>query len=171
MTGSCKKRDIMYYSGPTSHPRRDLFTAVASAFCLLFVGVFFFTQQLSLFALPSLSVRSYQRVTFKHNAALHDLSPAGDNNWSALLPSNGGFVMQQQADGRHEMAGLSIFHQLQCLSMLRSQIQSLTLERDLAIGDGETGSLKKSAELRSRHDSDEDSQHWVHCLDYLAQVS
>lgn len=79
---------------------------------------------------------------------------------------NGGLLSVVTDDGRHQDWGVSVWHQMYCLSLLR----------ELLVG----GSHHRMGHRRGffnvdKHDmafSDHHSpSHWVHCLDYLAQVS
>jgi hypothetical protein len=119
-------------------------------------------------------------VTFSRRNEFYDLTPEGDANWTALLPPNGGFVSHQTKDGNYEMAGLTMFHQLHCLQMIRAAIQNLQvegkdLEADLDLQEngmiGDMGMEHNTKNKVKRHGPHLDQEHWVHCLDYLMQVS
>lgn len=125
--------------------------------------------------------------TFKRREEFFDLSPAGDKNWSEILPPDGGFVVQKIGD-RRRMAGVTMFHQLHCLQMIRHAIQDLRKENQnirrhldhddegFQVEDGE----HVPSDAHAAHDEADmgrpgaqgghDSMHWVHCLDYLMQV-
>lgn len=154
-----------------------------------------YTARLSSLHLSSMRTHS---VTFTQRPEYLDLSEAGDANWTSLLPPNGGFVSQpsQRGPGR-EVVGITMFHQLHCLQMIRSTIQELQSARS---GDRETDEVEleeRSAKLdypadgfgvrkrsvntdspedtfgvRKRHEAQPQlgqAHHWVHCLDYLMQ--
>jgi hypothetical protein len=119
-------------------------------------------------------------VTFSQRDEFFDLSPAGDANWTALLPPNGGFVSHQTKNGNYEMAGLTMFHQLHCLQMIRAAFQDSfsegkeALDADLMSKDagmGDVGLEHNTKNKVKRHGPHLDQEHWVHCLDYLMQVS
>lgn len=78
--------------------------------------------------------------TFSEHREFYDLSRAGDANWTALLPPNGGFVVQKLDGRRSRMAGVTMFHQLHCLQMIRGAIQDLREEN-----------TKLSSRVRARH--------------------
>ncbi|KAF1992170.1 hypothetical protein K402DRAFT_128 [Aulographum hederae CBS 113979] len=132
-------------------------------------------------------------VTFEQHLEFYDLTTAGDGNWSTILPNNGGFVVQKQRGGSYSMAGITMFHQLHCLQMIRGGIQELESETkrlklrqvtgrhgdeedEHTIPDpGTTGEDEDDDEAVSEgihdggHGGTHDSKHWVHCLDYLMQ--
>lgn len=140
-------------------------------------------------SLPTQGLGSFRNKprTFKRNEEFFDLSPAGDKNWSEILPPDGGFVVQRIGDKRR-MAGVTMFHQLHCLQMIRHAIQDLQKEnrnirRHLDHDDGDfkvDEAEHVSEDGHSAHDEADlgrpgaqgghDSMHWVHCLDYLMQV-
>jgi Domain of unknown function (DUF3328). len=79
---------------------------------------------------------------------------AQDPSWSQLLTHGGGFLHVQESDGEVHGYGVSMFHQLHCLMMIR----------DMLLG-------KPMSHAHEASDWSNDSMHWLHCLDYLAQVS
>ncbi|KAK3063697.1 hypothetical protein LTS18_013488 [Coniosporium uncinatum] len=151
-------------------------------------------------------------VTFTQRLEFYDLNATGDDAWNAILPPNGGFVVQEMEDGRRAMAGVSMFHQLHCLMMIRGAILGLQGNGGMGGGtsgirmaaatsrglqrnkraqrdvrrtmddEGDIGGLltENEADVRPAegvhghmndggHGGHADSQHWVHCLDYLMQ--
>jgi hypothetical protein len=122
-------------------------------------------------------------VKFAQRPEFFDLTPAGDGNWTALLPPNGGFVSERTGEGGFEMAGITMFHQLHCLQMIREAFQDLmegkkVLESEMddedEMGAGDVGKehgVKRKRSIGKRHGPHLDQDHWVHCLDYLMQVS
>lgn len=72
--------------------------------------------------LPHISTSRTHPKTFIANPAYNNLSPSADGNWTNLLPPNGGFFSSKVEDG-YEMVGLTMFHQLHCLSMIRGALQ------------------------------------------------
>lgn len=65
------------------------------------------------------------------------------------------------------MAGITMFHQPHCLGMIRSAIQQLMFDKPMNMEDAI--GLKHDG-IGRRHGPHLDQEHWVHCLDYLAQV-
>ena len=74
---------------------------------------------------------------------------------SILLTPNGGFLMVEEFDHQIKGYGVSMFHQLHCLAMVRGML------------------LGKATS--SEHEVDKnwmkDPLHYLHCLDYMTQVS
>ncbi|KAK4896119.1 hypothetical protein LTR27_005976 [Elasticomyces elasticus] len=96
-------------------------------------------------------------VNFTTNWGFFDLSPSGDEIWETLTPANGGFArLGTQQDKQHAI-GISMFHQLHCLKMIRDTLQDWEYNT--------TGIEKHSMHLhKDRH------RHTLHCFDYLIQV-
>jgi hypothetical protein len=129
-----------------------------------------------------LSTTQTRPVTFQQRSKYFDLSEAGDGNWTSLLPPNGGFVSSPSREGPgYEMVGITMFHQLHCLQMIRSTIQDLMAGRPVGSRMNERMEnemfqakqghpyLDDSFGVRKRHGPHLDQEHWVHCLDYLMQ--
>jgi hypothetical protein len=104
-----------------------------------------------------------QRI-FSQTRIYSDLSPAADKNWTRLIPPNGGFVVRKGEGGKSEMAGVSMFHQLHCLSMIRMAVQDMRAGRQPALSHDEIEEEEKHGDGRPLE------EHWVHCLDYLVQA-
>jgi Mycotoxin biosynthesis protein UstYa len=94
-----------------------------------------------------------------------------DHLWEELLSSNGGFLVREM-NGEKHLFGITMFHQLHCLQMIRMAIQNLTLGpstnsshngHSLKIRHGEPGEMDKEMDENG-------PQHWQHCFDYLRQV-
>lgn len=85
-------------------------------------------------------------LTFTENQQYTNLSSQYDHLWEEeLLTKSGGFITDPSSsghDGDPSYAGISMFHQLHCLSMIRMALK----------------------------DSGERMPHLTHCLDYLRQV-
>jgi hypothetical protein len=123
-------------------------------------------------------------VTFTQRPEFFDLTAAGDGNWTALLPPNGGFVSEKTGEGGYEMAGITMFHQLHCLQMIREAFQDVmegkrmlesemdAEEEEMGMGDvGREHGVRRKRVVGKRHGPHLDQDHWIHCLDYLMQVS
>ena len=74
---------------------------------------------------------------------------------SVLLTPNGGFLMVEEATGETKGYGVSMFHQLHCLTMMRTML----------LGQAMSMAHESYGEAWRR-----DPRHWVHCLEYLTQV-
>ena len=101
---------------------------------------------------------------FQARPEFNDLTASADDLWASIIPKNGGFVLKQKGKS-WDVAGVSMFHQLHCLAMIREGIQVLQHENQ---------HLKRSPHGGTHdHDSSQpmnDTIHWAHCLDYLMQV-
>lgn len=78
---------------------------------------------------------------------------ANDTSWESLLTPGGGFLQVEKEDGGEVGFGVSMFHQLHCLVMIRSMLLGQPMSH-----------------AHEASDWSEDNMHWLHCLDYLAQV-
>lgn len=99
-------------------------------------------------------------VLFAYNEVFEDMSASGNERWKdALLPGSDGFIWAQHNETLAIEYGISMFHALHCLQMVRSALQPV-------VGHGQ----------RHQHVNDGDSHflhqtHIPHCLSYLVQVS
>ena len=99
-------------------------------------------------------------TTIENSPQYRDFTHAGDKAWDDLLTPNFGFYVRT-IDGKKEAWGISMFHQIHCLSMMRTAYQSLLLGEDSEHSHGR-------AENGTMHEIPE---HITHCYDYLRQVS
>jgi hypothetical protein len=98
-------------------------------------------------------------LTFERIHALEDLSENGDIAWlTQMSTSKGGFLRVRRNETIIENWGITVFHALHCLGIIRDALRSLD-HPDLAT---------KSNQVPHRHSQDTD--HTLHCLSYLAQV-
>ncbi|PYH68011.1 uncharacterized protein BO88DRAFT_464914 [Aspergillus vadensis CBS 113365] len=77
---------------------------------------------------------------------------------SLLLPENGGILKVRTDNNTITDYGISMFHQLHCLTVLRGLIFPETSQHH-----GVSTSPSHSG------DEHEDAVHWAHCFDYIAQ--
>lgn len=83
-----------------------------------------------------------------------------EQTWeSLLLPPNGGLLRVKQGNGTTAQYGLSMFHQLHCLIVLRGLLFP-----------GTSQNHEHSTSPSNTGKPHQDSVHWAHCLDYIAQV-
>ncbi|KIM96897.1 hypothetical protein OIDMADRAFT_131237 [Oidiodendron maius Zn] len=76
--------------------------------------------------------------------------------WDSLLTPNGGFLMVDLQDHKNHSIGVSMFHQLHCLSMIRAVIV--------------TGEMRRHP-VESRNMKEmQDHEHFMHCFDYIVQA-
>jgi hypothetical protein len=97
---------------------------------------------------------------FRNLEDLEDMSLAGDKIWESMFPKGGGYlyVRPNGSSTRSEAWGVSMFHSLHCLLMLRSGIQG---------GQLPTSDHENMARRFNLHIS---PNHMAHCISYLAQV-
>lgn len=117
---------------------------------------------------------SQQRMTsvvFREHSEYKDLSHTYDHFWDSLFPPNGGYIEARGNDQSRHDYGISMYHQLHCLQMIRSAIQALQsqVERESAIVHDDTHMAHAHTQSEARH-SHPESHHWLHCFDYLRQV-
>lgn len=110
-------------------------------------------------------------VNFTEHIKYKSLNRDFDVVWDQLLPSNGGFIMFRDQDNKKHKYGMSMFHQLHCLSMLRMAMQ----EFDNAANGAATATPAPEHHHHQRRDQQgsqetPDAPHWLHCFDYLRQV-
>jgi hypothetical protein len=117
------------------------------------------------------SSQQLTNVVFWEHEEYKNLSRKYDYLWQDLLTPNGGLIKVKEKDqSRHEY-GISMYHQLHCLQMIRSAIQDLQSQ---ARGDDpaehdHTNTLGDQGHSQHSH-SHPGEMHWLHCLDYLRQV-
>lgn len=98
--------------------------------------------------------------TFERNNALEDLSETGDIAWLTQTSTpKGGFIRVRRNETMIENWGVTVFHALHCLAIIRDALRSV---------DHQTDSATRSSQPSHRHSLD--TEHTLHCLSYLAQV-
>ncbi|MCJ1312069.1 hypothetical protein MMC25_005743 [Agyrium rufum] len=101
-------------------------------------------------------------LEFHHIAEYESLSSSNDVLWESLLTSNGGFYSQKDEAGNIDSKGISMFHQLHCLGMLRTALQA-------AQKGSSSGDMGSQNGIHKHSDHDEQG-HYLHCFDYLRQA-
>ena len=105
-------------------------------------------------------VRTYHEDPILTKTTLDSLSQP---SWETyLLPRHGGgqiFNAKPGSDKIIDHYGISMFHQLHCLIMLRGVLFPETSQRS-----------ENSSTVPHRGDKESDEAHWAHCFDYIAQV-
>lgn len=97
-------------------------------------------------------------TVFTAHKEFQSISPANDKYWADLLPQNGGFLALKNSEGK--APGIAMFHQLHCLQMIRSGMQSLLK------GNGtQVGQIHHHPNALGGIDD-----HILHCFDYIRQV-
>ncbi|KAE9964350.1 hypothetical protein BLS_008442 [Venturia inaequalis] len=139
---------------PLSQRRRTLLALLTFA-ALTTLSLLYFHPPSTTFHITT--TRTTPR-TFVPNPSYNDLSPSADGNWTSLLPPNGGFLSQRvgkKEDGHYEMVGLTMFHQLHCLSMIRGALQQQQSKIEM-FGDGRKGREGAETDRRKSGEDGED---------------
>ncbi|OQV01657.1 hypothetical protein CLAIMM_06971 [Cladophialophora immunda] len=116
--------------------------------------------------------------TFGRMAKLEDLSPAGDNAWATETATRGGgFLAVRYNATMTQGYGLSMFHALHCLQMIRLALQEQRAEG--CAGESGGGDKVGRADPHHLHDSggrgsgggagNVDYEHVAHCFSYVAE--
>ena len=101
---------------------------------------------------------------FQDKPILENLSPSADAEWErALLTPKGGFLWVQYNGTAERPYGISMFHGLHCLKMLREVIQSSRPGMDGGHAHGMKGG-------KHGHGHGQSINHIGHCIGYIAQV-
>ncbi|ETS88116.1 hypothetical protein PFICI_01944 [Pestalotiopsis fici W106-1] len=104
-------------------------------------------------------------MNFREHAEFKNLSHEYDIYWKNTRPPNGGYFAWLDETGTRRRDGISMFHQLHCLVMLREAMQGL----------GEEIQSLKAMRRDTAHEdhamhTEHDDLHWLHCFDYLRQA-
>ncbi|MCJ1226581.1 hypothetical protein MMC12_003234 [Toensbergia leucococca] len=158
----------------TTKPSRPLLTLYLPIFSLFLFLLLPLTLYLSPLSPPSfLHPQASRQQSCPNTPTLHptlfrdhfeyQLPDTQSNKaWSDLFTPNGGFLIQPDKEGKNRVYGISMLHQLHCLSMLRTMLV-------WKMGHGHTGMETRDGEKEKASSLVE--RHWVHCLDYLRQVT
>ena len=98
-------------------------------------------------------------VQFSDHAAFQNLSHRYDRVWQDLVTPNGGFFFEKSPAGKVIFYGISMFHQLHCLGIIRSALQQAI--------PGHAHAIRDEAHHHGDH---QDPNHMLHCVDYIRQV-
>lgn len=147
--------------------RRLIFMAL---FIFISVSAIFFSFSNAEFQLPSIkgekekeAIPGRKQVVFDANPVLEDMSPENDELWSSTLTTaRDGFIWVKHNETFNYQMGISMFHGLHCLKMLRAMLQSKMHQHP----DATSSSENDQAETHFLHET-----HMPHCISYLAQVS
>ncbi|TGO32567.1 hypothetical protein BHYA_0306g00100 [Botrytis hyacinthi] len=104
--------------------------------------------------------------TFPDVTPLEDLGIEGDQAWDKLTTRKGGFIWLQYNETFDIPWGISMFHGLHCLQMLRGEFQS-----QMGLSNGEHHHHKREIATKSDgHGDGADIVHIGHCLAYIAEM-
>jgi hypothetical protein len=102
----------------------------------------------------SSTVPSLNLYEFHKSKELEDLSTTGDAAWQQLTTTtDGGFLWVRHNDTYRTGWGVSMFHSLHCLGLLREIVKTKSNHNN----------------SHSEHSSHADAAHAGHCLSYIAQ--
>jgi hypothetical protein len=106
-------------------------------------------------------------VVFSDHEEYKSLSHDYDYLWHELFTPNGGYInVREKNQTRHDY-GISMYHQLHCLQMIRTAIQDLQSQ----IGEQSQNHNNMHHDRSQALNDHPGPMHWLHCLDYLRQVS
>lgn len=120
-------------------------------------------------------------MDFTENATFTSLDHQYDRLWDDhLIPNNGGYLTANKKTSNTDKLGISMFHQLHCLAMLREEMQNLHEVIDAAAM-GKSPAMHNDEHQRGLRDGPvvdtdagrvkhHDQKHTMHCFDYLRQV-
>jgi hypothetical protein len=121
---------------------------------------------------PPPSRRLFPRIFEEAPFLKYQSKNAGQVDWeSKLLTPNGGFLIVEEWDYEVKGYGVSMFHQLHCLTMMLVLPVAVACvlinihSRTMLLG----GEMSMSTPT-ARDKKTDDPMHDLHCLDYLAQV-
>jgi hypothetical protein len=105
-------------------------------------------------------------TTFPAISPLEALGPEGDEAWERIVPSRGGFIWVQYNETYDVPYGISMFHGLHCLQMLRG-----AFKQQLGVsGHGHDHHDGGDISTKHEHGGHFDKVHLGHCLGYVAEV-
>lgn len=113
-----------------------------------------------------------QGIVFHRLDELEDMSAAGDESWQNLMAADGYlFVQPRNSSLPQEPWGVSMFHGLHCLQMLRNKIQEFEGVFSPALNQSDRRQDQHSHHHGRLNETFVTSTHYRHCFSYLAQVS
>lgn len=106
------------------------------------------------------------KTTFRQMPVLEDMSHEGNEAWAAaLMPRNQGLVPVRHNETFSLQVGISMFHALHCLGMLRTMLQARVDSHLDRRGDSHEHPTMADEANKFLH-----GVHMPHCLGYIAQV-
>ncbi|RFU25775.1 hypothetical protein B7463_g10566, partial [Scytalidium lignicola] len=111
--------------------------------------------------------KQYHLRTFPDVTPLEDLGSEGDKAWDTLTTERGGFLWIQYNETYDIPWGISMFHGLHCLQMLRREFQS---QLGINSSGGHHHHKRNIATKHENHGNGVDTVHLGHCLAYIAEM-
>lgn len=97
---------------------------------------------------------------------LEDLSPKSDASWSSSLNTpQGGFLWIKYNETSNMAWGVSMFHAIHCLTLIRNMVQIQARNSTAGVHHGNHNPTHQSKGHKAL-----DSHHVGHCFSYIAQV-
>ena len=88
-----------------------------------------------------------------------------------LLSLTNGFLMVQESEGLPRQYGVSMFHQLHCVAMVRAKLFGSDMHHHSHHPESTAGvEVGGTAQMENKDQDREEMEHLAHCLDYFAQV-
>jgi hypothetical protein len=139
----------------------------------LFLALFIILQQCILFSLQygirgtacvkcvDKAIERSNHAIFKQTHSIEDMSYENDLEWAqTLAPKTGGFIWVKHNETTSVEFGISMFHALHCLQLLRLVSQEVIF-----------GTRHPHTDERNGTHSVPVARHVPHCVGYLAQVT
>ena len=101
-------------------------------------------------------------ISFSDYDEFQSIGSEADEVWDSILTPNGGYLYETDNNGHQKSSGISRFHQLHCLQMIRTKFRALSFPNESY---GDPGTRQAFA-----HQHHVDDDHVLHCLDYVRQV-
>jgi hypothetical protein len=149
--------------------RTLLLPLVFGVLFFILLSTIFHPQIRSNFSAMVSTVRSHacnsepaKMISFSDYDEFQSIGSEADQVWDNIVTPNGGYLYQTESNGHIYGSGISMFHQLHCLQMIRTKIQVLSFPNGSY---GPPGTRQTHA-----HAHHVDDDHVMHCLDYVRQV-
>jgi hypothetical protein len=109
--------------------------------------------------------------TFRELETLEDLSHSADSAWEATFNTpKGGFLWVKHNETMNEAWGVSMFHAIHCLGLIRQAVQESGNNTHAISSTHHEANSHTSRSVRHTHGG-MDRRHIGHCFSYIAQVS
>ena len=108
---------------------------------------------------PALPSEKHLEITFREQKKLENISSSMDESWSSMLSTpKGGFLWRPYNETTNEAWGVTMFHSIHCLGLIRGFVQ-------------ERLNMTNPKHKHGHGHSGDDIGHIGHCFSYIAQVS
>ncbi|KIW26465.1 uncharacterized protein PV07_09558 [Cladophialophora immunda] len=108
---------------------------------------------------------------FTPDPELGSLQPEGDQAWDRLNTKKGGFLWVEYNETLDVAYGISMFHGIHCLQILRHAFQSQLGITSMKGDHGHHSRMERNEGIQHEHgQKDRDLGHLGHCLAYIAEM-